>query len=105
MEFIKFLYHTKIRLMFYFGLGWNEFATPIAVTRDIAVILTFAKLVLNISFGWRIDALICLLSGLLFVLVGLLLKKSGMADYASRVSNGVNPQLMLIEKIYEMVRK
>lgn len=105
MEFIKFLYHTKIRLMFYFSLGWNEFATPIAVIRDIAVILTFAKLVLNISFGWKIDALICFLSGLIFILVGFILKATGMSDYATRVSNSVNPQLMLIEKIYEMVRK
>jgi hypothetical protein len=91
--------------MFYFSLGWNEFATPIAVVRDIAVILTFAKLVLNISFGWKFDALICLLSGLVFILVGFILKATGMSDYATRVSNSVNPQLMLIEKIYEMVRK
>jgi hypothetical protein len=91
--------------MFFFSLGWNEFATPIAVVRDIAVILTFGKLVLNINFGWRADALICLLSGLIFILVGFILKATGMSDYANRVSNSVNPQVMLIEKIYEMVRK
>ena len=87
--------------MFYFSLGWSEFATPIAVVRDIAVILTFAKLVLNISFGWKIDALICFLSGLIFILVGFVLKATGMSDYANRVSNSINPQVMLIEKIAE----
>ncbi len=100
-ELIKKLYQWKIRGMFYFGLGWNELATPIAVTRDIAIILTFAKLVLNISFGWKIDALICLISGLIFVFVGWILKKTGMSDYATRVGNSINPQVMLIEKIAE----
>ena len=96
-QFIKKAYQFKIRILFYFSLGFNEFSTPIAVVRDIAVILTFAKLVLNISFGWKIDALICLISGLIFILIGCVLKITGMSDYAVKVNNSINPQLKKLD--------
>jgi len=98
---IKTLYQFKIKMMFFFGLGWNEFATPIAVVRDIAVVLTFAKLVLNINFGWKIDGLICLGSFVLFIFIGWILKLTGMSDFATKLGNSVNPELKLVRKIAE----
>ncbi len=103
-EFIKIFYRFKIKLMFYFGLGWNEFATPVAVVRDIAVVLTFIKLVLGISFGWKIDGLICIVSMGLFVLIGFIMKESGMADYGTKIGNSINPELQLIRQIWEKIK-
>jgi fatty acid desaturase len=87
--------------MFFFNIGWSEVATPIAVVRDIAIVLTFAKLVLNIGFGWKTDILICVISGLIFVLVGWVLKVTGMSDFATKMGNSVNPELKMINKISE----
>lgn len=100
-EFFKKIYRLKIRVMFYFNLGWGDLAAPIAVVRDIAIVLTFAKLVLNISFGLLINIAICFFTFSIFILIGFILKFSGMSDYATKIGNSVNPELKKINKIAE----
>ena len=96
---VKQLYRLKIRLMFYFNLGWSELATPIAVLRDIGLTLTFLDVLFKINFGWRIDALICVFGFVFFLAFGILLKKTGMSDYTNRLNNSINPELKLINDI------
>lgn len=82
--------------MFYFNLAWGEVSTPLAVVRDIGIILTFLKILFNISFGWKIDALLCLIVFILFTILGIVLKKTGMSDYQNKLNNSINPEISLI---------
>jgi|SRR6185369_6423261 len=100
-ELVKILYQFKIKTFFYFALGWAELSTPIAVVRDIAIILTFAKLVFGISFSYLLDGLICLGCFLGFIGIGWALKATGMSAYGNKLNNSVNEEVMLIRKIAE----
>lgn len=101
VQILKIAYRFKIRLMFYFNLGYSEFSTPVSVVKDLALVLTFLNIVFKINFGWKIDVLACMFVFATFTGVGLILKKSGMSDFANRISNSVNPEIKKINKIAE----
>jgi len=98
-ELFKLIYRFKIRTLFYFQLGYGEVSSFVSLAKDIAIILGFLALVLHFhisllaTIGFGIGAF------LLFTGLGLILKKSGMSDYATKTSNSVNPELQLVRKI------
>ncbi len=85
--------------MFYFNLGWGEIATPIAVTKDILVTLAAINFLFKINFGLKVDLIICIGAFTFGISLGLILKFSGMSDYANKLSNSINPEMKLINKI------
>lgn len=70
--------------MFYFGLGFNELAIPIAVVRDIGIVLTILDVLFKIHWGLKIDALICIASFGFFILLGYVLKQTKMSEFATQ---------------------
>ncbi len=98
-ELFKFLYRFKIKVMFYFGLGFAEVSNLVSLTKDIAIILGFLVLVFKWHIGIKETVLLAVGSFLGFVALGIILKESGMSDYATRMSNSINPELKLIRKI------
>lgn len=98
---LKKLYRLKIKGMWLFSLGFGELGTPIAVVRDIGIVLTVLDLLFKIKFSIMVDILICLGAFVFFIGVGYLLKVSGMADYQQDLGNSVNPQIRLLGKIAE----
>jgi hypothetical protein len=96
---VQILYRFKIRVLFYFGLGYSEVSNFVSLAKDIAIILGFLALVLHWHIGLAATLGLGLGSFALFTLLGLVLKKSGMSDYAVKTSNSVNPELQLVRKI------
>ena len=97
--FVKRLYKFKIRLMFLFNIGYGELVNLIAIGRDLAIILAFLDINLKINLGWRIDIGLFCLCFLIFVVLGLILKQTGMTDYNNMISNSVNPEIRLVNEI------
>ena len=100
-EFIIFIYQQKIKLMFYFNMGYGEFSTPLAVIKDVGIILALFTVLLKVDFSWLTDIIICLSVIVGFVLIGIGLKLNGLADFNQRIGNSINPEIKLINKIAE----
>lgn len=98
-ELLKAAYRFKIKTMFYFGLGYSEVSNVISLCKDIAIILGFAALVLKIHISLKEILGLGIVAFIGFCCLGLILKKTGMSDYAVKTSNNVNPEMKLIRKI------
>lgn len=103
-EFFKRLYFFKIKVMFYFILGYGEVAGIVNLVKDVAIILAAVVLIFKVHLGIKVSVLISLGSFLIFTVFGIILKKSGTADYTARMNNSVNPELKLIRKIAEKLK-
>jgi len=100
-ELVKRVYESKIRFIYYWNLGYGEFATPIAVVRDIGITLGLLKWLFNLSFGWKWDVVICIVCFLAFYIIGRILVGTKMIQFSNKLSNSYNPELVLINKIWE----
>ncbi len=98
---VKTLYQWKIRTLFYFNLGYSEVSTTISMVKDCAIILGFIILALKINLPIPVTISIFVILFLGFILLGFILKKTGMSDYANKMGNSVNPEVKLINKIAE----
>lgn len=98
-EIIRVLYQFKIRTMFYFQLGYSEVNSLVSLVKDMFILLGFAVIIFKIHLSAFVTMIICVVAFLIFVLIGIILKKSGMSDYAIKTSNSVNPELKLVRKI------
>jgi len=98
-QLLKTLYEFKIRTMFYFQLGYGEVSSTASMIKDIAILLGFAVIVFKIQLSLRETLLISAVTFLIFILIGVILKKTGMSDFTTRMSNSVNPELKLVRKI------
>lgn len=96
---IKLLYRWKIKVMFYFGMGYSEVNGVITLAKDLAILLGFMVLIFKIHLGIITTLLIGFVSFLIFIAIGVVLKASGMKDYAIKLDNSVNPEIKLINKI------
>ena len=104
-ELIKKIYQAKIKFVYFFNLGYGEVATPIAVVRDIGITLGLLKWLFNISFGWKWDTLICIVCFLIFYLIGRILVETNMTQFGNKLSNSYNPEISLLNKIWEKINK
>lgn len=95
----KAVYTSKIKVMFYFNLGYGEVSGIISMVKDIAIILGFAVLVFHFKLSVLSTIIICFTAFAAFILTGLVLKATGMSDFSNRMNNSVNPELKLINKI------
>ncbi len=98
-EFIKAVYYCKIRMMFYFTLGYGEVNGLAMLGKDIAILLGFAVVVFKIHLDIIQAVGIGVGSFLLFIIIGVILKATGMSDYTSKLGNSINPELKLVRKI------
>jgi len=99
IKLLKQLYRLKISAMFLFSLGFSELATPIAVVRDVGIILAALDILFHIHFSFITDVIICVVSFGVFILLGFILKTSGMSMFATKVNNSVSPEMQLIRQI------
>jgi hypothetical protein len=100
-DLAKTLYCWKIKMMFYYGLGYNEVSSLISMVKDVAILLGFVVVVFKINLSILVTVIIFSTMFLTFILLGYILKKTGMSDYATRMNNSVNPELKLVRKIAE----
>ncbi len=98
-DLVKTLYQWKIRTLFYFNLGYGEVSTSVSMVKDIAILLGFVVLVFKINLSIPVTVAIFTSMFLGFILLGFILKKTGMSDYATKMGNSVNPELKLVRKI------
>lgn len=100
-ELVKTVYQWKIKMMFYYGLGYNEVSSLISMVKDVAILIGFVVVVfkINLSIPVTVSIFTCMFLG--FILLGFILKKTGMSDYATKMNNSVNPELKLVIKIAE----
>lgn len=103
-ELIKTIYRAKIKTMFYFGLGYSEVSNIVSMVKDVAIILTASVLIFKVHLSVAGTVLVCLGSFIGFTVIGLILKKSGMSDYATKLSNSISPELQNINKIVEHLK-
>lgn len=85
--------------MFYFSLGYNEVNAPISLVKDLLIVIGFVVVVFKIQLSIVVSVLICLGAVVGFTILGFILKHTGMSDFSVKVSNSVNPELKLINKI------
>lgn len=100
-DLFKLIYRFKIKLMFFFNLGYGEVSNLVSAAKDIAILLGFAVLVFKIHLGVKSSIIIGVVGFLGFTTIGVILKATGMSDYANHLSNSVNPQIRLLDKIAE----
>jgi hypothetical protein len=96
---LKKIYEFKIRVMFFFNLGFNEVANMVSLVKDLAILIGFGVLVLKFHISLLNTILIAIATFLLFIGYGILLKITGMSDYQNRITNSVNPELKKINAI------
>lgn len=98
-ELIKTLYRFKIRVMFFFGLGFGEVAALIGLVKDILILLGAMVLLFKFHFGIVTTILICVVIFISFVGFGIVLYKTGLSAFGIQTTNSINPELQLIRKI------
>lgn len=91
--------------MFLFGQGFSEVSAIVGLVKDVAIILLAVNLVFKVDLGIVWTGVICFVSFWLFVLLGFVLKNSGMLDYGQMISNSINPQIRKIDEIEKKVDK
>ena len=94
---VKKLYQVKIVMMFYFNLGYGEVAGLTNLVKDSAIILGFFSIVLHDKMTLTEAVSIYLVAFITLMVGGIILKRTHMADFASRTNNSINPQVMTIE--------
>ncbi len=95
MKFLRMCYWLLTR----FGWGFGLVSNVLGLIRDIGTALLVLALLFGIKFGVRWDIAIGIITFCLFVGLGEILKRKGLLDYATKLSNSVNPELKLIRKI------
>ena len=98
---VRQMYLAKIKVMFYFSLGYGEVNGIISMVKDIVIILGFMVLVFKVHLGIWHTVLLAIGCFAAFILLGAVLKHTGMSDFATKVNNSVNPELKLINRIAE----
>lgn len=98
-QLVKTLYQLKIKLMFYYGLGYGEVSNTISMVKDVAILLGFIVVVFHVKLTVPVTVAIFAFMFLAFILLGFILKVTGMSDYATKMNNSVNPELKLVRKI------
>lgn len=104
-ELIKIAYRWKIKVLFYFNLGYGEVVGIVNQVKDVAIIIGFLVLVLKVHINLKTSIIICIVSFGLFTLIGCILKFSGMSDYANKLSNSINPEIKMIPEILKEIRE
>jgi hypothetical protein len=98
-QLVQTIYRWKIKMMFYYGLGYSEVSSTISMVKDVAILLGFVVVVFKINLSILVTVIIFTAMFLAFILLGYILKKTGMSDYATKMSNSVNPELKLVREI------
>ena len=104
-DLVKLLYRFKIKVMFYFGLGFAEVNNTLSLVKDIIIVLGYGVLALHIHLNLWATVGICVLAFFSFLLLGFILKQSGLSDYQTKLTNSINPEVKLIPDIIKRLER
>lgn len=98
-ELLRVLWRFKIKVMFYFNLGFSEISNLVNLVKSVLIIVAGLVYLFRFNLSISTITMICVVSFLGCIGLGFILKLTGMADYATKFSNDINPELKLIRKI------
>lgn len=91
--------------MFYFGIGFGEVSAQVGLVKDLLVILAALSLILKFHINGTLTIILAFVAFWLFIILGVIIKKSGMAAYGQMIQNSINPQILEISEILKEVQE